>query len=141
MDEWVAESVARPRLTALLLGAFAGLALLLGAVGVYGVIAYTVGERTREIGLRMALGAGVGDVVRMVVRQGALLAAAGIGAGLLASLAATRALAGLLYGVTATDPLTFAVVPVLLAAVALLATWLPARRAARVDPMTALRGD
>ncbi len=141
MDEWIAESVARPRLTAVLLGAFAGLALLLGAVGVYGVIAYTVGERTREIGLRIALGAGVGDVVGMVLRQGALLAAAGIGAGLLASLAATRALAGLLYGVTATDPLTFAVVPAVLAAAALLATWLPARRASRVDPMTALRGD
>ncbi|MET0398767.1 MAG: ABC transporter permease [Longimicrobiaceae bacterium] len=141
MDEWVAQSVARPRLTAVLLGAFAGLALLLGAVGVYGVVAYTVGERTREIGLRIALGAGVGDVVGMVLRQGALLAAAGIGAGLLASLAATRALAGLLYGVTATDPLTFAVVPAILAAAALLATWLPARRASRVDPMSALRGD
>ncbi|MBV9774208.1 MAG: FtsX-like permease family protein, partial [Gemmatimonadetes bacterium] len=141
MDEWIADSVARPRLAMALLAAFAALALLLGAVGIYGVIAYAVRQRTHEIGVRMALGAGVGDILRMVVRQGLSVSGVGVALGLLASFAATRALSGLLYGVAPTDALTFAAVPLVLGAVALLASWLPARRAARVDPMIALRGE
>jgi predicted permease len=127
------------RLAALLVGAFGLLGLALAAVGIYGVLAFHVGQRTQEIGVRLALGAAAGDVVRMVLRQGAVLVAAGVGLGMAAALAATRLLAGLLHGVSATDPATFLAVPLLLAVVALLACWLPARRAARVDPMTALR--
>ncbi|HEU0078585.1 MAG TPA: FtsX-like permease family protein, partial [Longimicrobiaceae bacterium] len=109
--------------------------------GIYGVLSFHVGQRTQEIGVRLALGAAAGDVVRLVLRQGAVLVAIGVGLGLAAALAATRLLAGFLHGVSATDPATFLAVPALLAAVALLASWLPARRAARVDPMTALRTD
>jgi putative ABC transport system permease protein len=112
---------------------------VLSAIGIYGVVGYTVSRRTHEIGLRMALGAGAAAVVRLVLRQVVLLALVGIAIGLAAALASTRLLAGLLYGVAATDAVTFAVVPLLLVAVALLASYLPARRAARVDPMVALR--
>ncbi|HEX8671097.1 MAG TPA: FtsX-like permease family protein, partial [Longimicrobium sp.] len=109
--------------------------------GIYGVLAYQVGQRTREIGVRVALGARAGDVVRMVLRHGFKITALGAAIGLVMAIAATRLLSSLLYGVSATDPLTFTAVPVLLLAVALLASWLPARRAARVDPMVALRAE
>jgi putative ABC transport system permease protein len=139
MEEWVAASVAQPRLYMLMLGIFAVAALLLAAIGIYGVLAYAVRQRSNEIGIRRALGARSGDVMRMVVGRAMLLASGGLIAGLLASLALTRVLSGLLYGVSATDPWTFVGVAILLAVVALFASLVPARRAARVDPLVALR--
>ncbi|MFI5311864.1 MAG: FtsX-like permease family protein, partial [Gemmatimonadales bacterium] len=141
MDDIVTTSLARARFTAGLLTGFALLALVLGAVGIYGVVSYTVAQRTRELGVRMALGATPLGVLRLVMGRGAALAAAGAALGIAASLGTTRALAGLLYGVSATDVLTFVVAPVLLFGVAVLATWVPARRAVRVDPLTALRAE
>jgi putative ABC transport system permease protein len=141
MEEVVSRSLADRRLQLLLLAAFAGIALLLAAAGLYGVISYLVAQRTREIGVRLALGAQRREVVAMVMRQGAGLAAAGIALGLVGGLAFTRVLGSLLYGVSARDPLTFVAIPALLAAVALAATWMPARRAARVDPMLAIRNE
>jgi ABC-type antimicrobial peptide transport system permease subunit len=123
----------------LLLASFAGLALFLAGVGLYGVISYSVVQRTREIGLRMALGARGPDVVRMVVRRGLGLTAAGLAIGVAVALAVTRFLATLLFSVPPTDPLTFVSIAGLLAAVACVASFLPAWRAARVDPMEALR--
>jgi ABC-type antimicrobial peptide transport system permease subunit len=124
---------------ALLLGLFGGGAVLLGAIGLYGVMSYAVSQRVPEIGLRMALGANQRSVVRLVVRQGMKLALAGAGAGLAGSFALTRVLKGLLYDVSPADPLTLAAACVALLGVAWLATLLPARRAARVDPLAALR--
>jgi ABC-type antimicrobial peptide transport system permease subunit len=124
-----------------LLTAFAGLAIVLASVGLYGVIAYLVAQRTHEIGVRMALGARSRDVLRMVLGHGLRLVVIGVVLGLAGALALTRFLTGQLYGVRPTDPLTFVAVTVLLALVALAATWLPARRAARVDPMIALRNE
>ncbi len=141
LTQMLSESLARERFSLLLIVIFAGLALLLAGVGVYGVLAYSVTQRTHEIGVRLALGGSRRDVLRLVVGQGMKLVLVGIGAGLLAAFALTRLMAGLLYGVTATDPLTFAGVSVLLAGVALLACWIPARRATKVDPMIALRCD
>jgi predicted permease len=141
MDEVIAKSLARHRLNLWLLALFAGIALVLSAAGLYGVISYLVAQRTREIGVRLALGAQTRDVIGLVMRQGARLTAAGVGLGLLGALALTRVLASLLFGVSARDPLTFAGIAALLAAVALLATWLPARRAARVEPVVAIRGE
>jgi putative ABC transport system permease protein len=124
-----------------LLGAFAGIALLLGAIGVYGVMSHAVAARTGEIGIRMAMGAGCGTVSRMVLGQGAALALLGVIAGLAAALAATRVMEGLLFEVSTTDPWTFGAVAAVMIAVGLLASYLPARRASRVDPLTALRAE
>ena len=137
----VSDSAARARFTMLLLVTFAIVALTLGAVGVYGVVAYAVARRTREIGVRMALGARASDVLRMVLREGGVLAGIGVALGIAGSLAVSRVLAGFLFGVTPTDPAVFVSVPAVLVLVALGACVIPARRAARVDPATALRSD
>ncbi|HEY6391862.1 MAG TPA: ABC transporter permease [Bryobacteraceae bacterium] len=139
MEERLSDSLARTRFSTTLLSVFAGLALLLASIGIYGVISYTVSQRAREIGIRMALGARPGDAVRLIVRQGAAPVAVGIAAGFVGSLIATRALSTLLFGVSATDPLTFLVLSLFLAVVAFVASYLPARKATKVDPMTALR--
>jgi putative ABC transport system permease protein len=139
MTQYVDDAVATPRLAAGLLTVFGGIALLLAAVGIYGVIAFSVTHRTREIGVRIALGAGRRDVLRMVVGQAVMLAAIGVAVGIAGALALTNVVQGLLYGVAATDPLIYASVSILLIAVAALAAYIPARRAARVSPSMALR--
>jgi putative ABC transport system permease protein len=139
MEELLESGAAQPRFTASLLGALSGTALLLALVGIYSVIAYSVAERTHEMGIRIALGAEPADILRLVLRQGMLLAFSGIATGVAASLALTRFLASLLYHVSVTDPAIFVSGALLFAAVALLASYLPARRATRVDPMAALR--
>jgi putative ABC transport system permease protein len=141
MDDVVESALAEPRFTMILLAIFAALALLLGAIGIYGVLAYTVSRRVHEIGVRMALGAAPASILRMVVAQGAGMVATGVVIGVIAAMGATRLLATLLYGVTTTDLATFVAVPLALMAVALLAAYLPARRATRVSPMVALRSD
>jgi putative ABC transport system permease protein len=139
LESLVAQSIAPRRFNLLLLGIFAFIALLLGAVGLYGVMSYAVTQRTRELGIRIALGAQKSDALWLVIKQGMLLSLIGIMTGLAASFALTRLMTSLLYDVSATDPLTFSSIALLLGAVALLACWIPARRATKVDPLTALK--
>jgi putative ABC transport system permease protein len=141
LDDVVARSLAARRLSMILLGMFAALALLLACVGIYGVISYLVGQRTREIGLRMALGAQRSDVIRLVLGEGARMALLGVVVGIGGAFAMTRLMANQLFGITAQDPLTFVAVGTLLTLVALFACYLPARRAVHVDPLVALRRD
>jgi putative ABC transport system permease protein len=141
LDQFLAESVAQPRFNTLLLTLFACVALILTAVGLYGVMAYSVTQRTREIGVRVALGAQTGDVLRLVVGQGMKLTLLGAALGLVLALALTRVMKSLLFGVSPTDPLTFALITTALILVALTACFIPARRATRIDPMTALRAE
>jgi putative ABC transport system permease protein len=141
VEELLAESVSRPRLYSALLGIFSALALLLAAVGIYGVMAFAVSQRTRELGLRMALGASAGSVRGMILRQAMVLALAGIVAGAAGASAITHVMKDLLFGVSPTDPLTFIGASVVLFTVASAAAYLPARRATRVDPLVALRSE
>ena len=141
MDDVVGTALATPRFTSVLLSIFAGLALTLSAIGIYGVLSYLVSRRTREIGIRVAIGAGRPDVIKMVLGNGLSLALVGIGGGIVLSLGITRLLRGLLHGVTPADPMTFAVVAVLLTGVAILASTVPAWRASRVDPVLALKSE
>ena len=141
MDDLFKTNISNQRLSVFLLGTFAALALLLAALGLYGVLAYNVGQRTREIGLRMALGATPGAVVALILRHGLKLGAAGLVVGLVAALGLTRVLEKILYEVSAFDPVSFGAVAAVLTAIALFACWLPARRATKVDPMEALRAD
>ena len=138
-DDYISRSLARPRFNALLLSIFAGTALVLTAIGIYGVMAYSVTQRTNEIGIRIALGAAQSSIFRLVVGQAMMLVAISVFIGLAGAFAATRLLNSLLYGVGASDPLTFVTIVLLVSIVAFLAAWLPARRAARVDPVIALR--
>jgi ABC-type antimicrobial peptide transport system permease subunit len=139
MSERAAEVTSRTRFSALLLALFAGLALALSAIGIYGVMAYMVAQGTREIGIRMALGAQAGNIFRLILGHGIVLTLAGLIIGLIGAYAATRVLANQLYGVTTGDPITFIVVSLALVGVALGASFVPARRATKVDPMVALR--
>jgi ABC-type antimicrobial peptide transport system permease subunit len=141
LEARVADSIARPRMSVWLLVGFSSIALLLAAVGIYGVMAYTVSQRTREIGVRMALGANPAHVQRLVVRQGMQPALLGVLVGLVVAFGASRLIDKLLYGVSPADPVTFVIVPLFLAGVALLATYLPARRATRVPPTVALQSE
>jgi putative ABC transport system permease protein len=139
MNQIISNSLAPRRFNTWLLAAFGFGALLLAAIGVYGVISYSVSQRTRELGVRLALGAQPADILRLVLRKGLVLAAIGLVIGIGASLAATRLMSSLLYNVSAADPLTFAAVGTLLVVVALAACWIPARRAMRTDPAVTLR--
>jgi putative ABC transport system permease protein len=141
MSAVVATSVQRPRFVMFLLATFGVIALVLAAVGLYGVISQSARQRTHEIGIRVALGAGRRTVIGQIVREGMQLAGIGIIIGIGLSFAVTRLLSTQLYGVTATDPATFAVIALLLATVAFIASYLPANRASRVDPVTAMRGE
>jgi hypothetical protein len=140
-DEYISRSLARPRFNALLLSIFAGTALVLTAIGIYGVMAYSVAQRTNEIGIRIALGAAQSSIFRLVVGQAMALVAISVVVGLAGAFAATRLLSSLLFGVGAWDPITFAAIVILISVVAFLAAWLPARRAANVDPIIALRAE
>jgi putative ABC transport system permease protein len=141
MQQRLAESVAPQRFNTLALGIFAGMAVMLAAIGVYGVMAYSVAQRTHEIGVRMALGAQRQDVVELVLRHGVLLVAFGVGLGVVGALTLTRFLSSLLYGVKPTDPLTLIAVSLILTSVALTASYIPARRATRLDAAAVLRGE
>ena len=139
MTQVVAQSIAQPRSTMLMLTLFAGIGLVLGIIGIYGVISYSVAQRTHEIGVRMALGARPADVLKLIIKQGMILGGGGVVIGLIVSFAMSRVLASQLYGITSTDPLTFAAISLLLILVAVIACYIPARRATKVDPMVAVR--
>jgi putative ABC transport system permease protein len=139
MEDLLSESVARPRFRTFVFLVLGTLAIVLAVTGIYGVISYLVSQRTREIGIRVALGAQRRTVVNLIIRQGMSLALVGAAIGLIAAFVLTRLMTGLLYGVEATDPLTFASITILLLLVSLSACWIPARRAAKVDPLLALR--
>jgi len=141
MDQIAANAVAQPRLYLVLVGCFAATAMLLSAIGLYGVLAYAVGQRTREIGIRLALGAARGEVVRMVIGQAGRLALSGVALGLVVAAVASRVLRSQLFEVAPTDPTTYVLVALSLLTVALIASWIPARRAAGGNPVTALRQD
>jgi ABC-type antimicrobial peptide transport system permease subunit len=139
MTQYVSRALARPRLYAILTGTFAGLALLLGSIGLYGLMAYQVSRRTHEIGVRMALGARPGEVRRAILLDGARLTGTGVVLGVMGALALSRVVSNLLYSVTAADPITYLAVACLLGGIGLLATYVPARRASKVEPTVALR--
>jgi putative ABC transport system permease protein len=139
LNDVISASVSSEHFLMMLMGGFAGLALVLTAVGIYGVLSYQVSQRTQEIGIRMALGASSRDVLKLIVGQGIRLAVAGVAVGLIASYFSTRLMESLLFGVSTRDPFTFVIVPLILTGVALVACFVPARRATRVDPMVALR--
>jgi putative ABC transport system permease protein len=139
MDQYLAESVAQPRFRTMLLAVFAVVALILATIGIYGVISHSVSQRTHELGIRIALGAQPRDLFKLVVGQGMLLAAEGIAIGLIASIYLTRIMSGLLFGVSTTDPTAFIAIPLLLIGVAFVASYLPARKAMKVDPIVALK--
>jgi ABC-type antimicrobial peptide transport system permease subunit len=139
MEQLLDFSVAQQRFMMLLLGVFGVVALSLAAIGIYGIMSYAVNRRTREIGIRMALGGAPADVLRLVVGQGMRLAIVGLSLGIVAALGSTRMMDKLLFGIRPNDPVTFVTITLLLVGVALLATWIPARRAVRTDPTTALR--
>jgi putative ABC transport system permease protein len=139
MERMVSESMTIPRLMAVLMAIFAGIAMVMAALGIYGVVSYSVAQRTHEFGIRMALGAGSPSVVKLVLRQAVWMLGLGLGIGVPAALAATSVLRSFLYGVGARDPLTFVLIPVALAAIGVVASYIPARRATRVDPVVALR--
>jgi putative ABC transport system permease protein len=139
MDQRLYDSLARRRFAMFLLGVFAVIASILAAIGIYGVMAYSVNERTHEIGIRLALGAQPSNVLQLVIRQALMLTSMGIAIGLAGAIALTRIMSSLLFGVSATDGLTFVITPLLLGGIALLASYIPARRGAKVDPMVALR--
>ena len=139
MEEVVSRSISRQRFNVMLMTVFGSAALLLAAIGIYGLMAYSVAQRTREIGIRMALGAEAEQVQRMVVFQGMRLAVIGVVVGLVASFAVTRLMASFLFGVQARDPMVFITMPALLTVVSIVAVWLPARRASTVNPLVALR--
>ncbi len=141
MDVLQKDSMARTSFTLVMLAIAAAVALLLGSIGIFGVISYTVSQRTQELGLRKAMGAEAGSVAGLVVRQGLVLAVVGVGAGIVVAMGVTRLMASLLFGVGPMDPLTYVTVAGVLLAVASLASYLPARKAARVDPMVALRAE
>jgi putative ABC transport system permease protein len=141
MEDVRSENIAAPRLVTLLLALFAALALTISVAGIVALVAFTVTQRTRELGIRLALGAAKGSVLWMVVRQGVVLVLVGLLAGAAAALALTRFIGSWLYGVTATDPVTFLLISLVFASTAVVAAYVPARRAARVDPMTALRSE
>jgi putative ABC transport system permease protein len=141
LRDWLDETAAEPRFTSFLSSAFAGVALILAAVGIYGVLAGAVAQRTKEIGVRMAVGAARGQIVRMILRWGLTVAASGIAIGLVAAVALSPVLKALLFGVTSRDPVTYVVVGATLATVALLACYVPAARATKIDPLIALRCD
>jgi ABC-type antimicrobial peptide transport system permease subunit len=141
MSDVVFAAAGQPRFTTLVMSFFAGVAFFLGALGLYGILGYTVEQRIREIGVRVALGAGRREIFRLIIGNGMGLALVGILIGVPAALALSRLMTGLLSGITGTDPLTYAAVVVLLATAAFLASYLPARRATRIDPLTALRTD
>jgi len=140
-DEYLARALARPRFNAMLLSIFAGTALVLTAIGIYGVMAYSVSQRTNEIGIRIALGAGKNSIFRLVVGQAMTIVAISLVAGVIGAFAATRLLNSLLFGIGASDPITFIAIMLLVTIVAFIAAWLPARRATRVDPIVALRAE